>query len=47
MGGAKLIANTKLDRLKSAMPARERQIEDTESDVSDPEIKRLKRKAGV
>jgi len=47
LGDTKMVKQTKLGRLKSAMPAREREFEDTDSDISDPEIKRLKRKASI
>ena len=47
LGDHKMITKTKLGRLKSAMPGKEANFEDTDSDVSDPEIKRLKRKASI
>lgn len=47
LGGAKMISNTKLGRLKSAAPVKHPQFDDSESDISDPEIKRIKRKASV
>ena len=47
LGGAKMISQTKIGRLRSAIPGRDLQAEDSSSDVSDPEIRRLKRKAGV
>jgi len=47
LGQTKMISHSKLGRLKSAMPAREMQFEDSDSEESDPEIKRIKRKAGV
>ena len=42
-----MVTNSKLNRLKSAMPVNRLDDMDTESDKSDPEIKRLKRKAGI
>jgi hypothetical protein len=42
-----MIKQTKLDRLKSAMPGKNNLGVDSESEQSDPEIKRLKRKAGI
>ena len=47
LGGAKMISQSKISRLRSAIPENELQLEDTNSDISDPEIRRLKRKAGV
>jgi hypothetical protein len=42
-----MISSSKLSKLKSAMPGRALKFEDSDSDVSDPEIKRLKRKASI
>lgn len=47
LGDTKMISQTKLGRLKSAMPGRGNLANDSDSEESDPEIKRLKRKAGV
>ena len=46
-GSSKMIAQSKLNRLKSAMPSNLLDNIDSSSDSSDPEIKRLKRKAGT
>ena len=46
-GDSKLISGSKLGRHKSAMPGKEKNFEDSDSELSDPEIKRLKRKASI
>lgn len=46
-GSSKMITQSKLNRLKSAMPSNLLDNIDSSSDSSDPEIKRLKRKAGT
>ena len=46
-GDSKMITQSKLNRLKSAMPPNMLDNIDSSSDSSDPEIKRLKRKAGI
>lgn len=45
--GGKMIAQNKLGRLRSEMPNRNLQLYESDSEESDPEIKRLKRKAGI
>lgn len=47
IGGAKMITNSKLNRLKSAIPNNMLDQMESDSEQSDPEIKRLKRKAGI
>lgn len=47
LGDTKFLMNNKLNRNKSAMPQRNLEFEETSSEYSDPEVKRLKRRAVI